>query len=167
MVRADYEARRSSRFVSFPSLQVGWQTLEGAGVDAGGPILAATWAVPLFDRDQGSRVEAERVRDAAEARLTFARDRIAGEIEGRLAAYRTLHAAAAEAAQVAGEADRVIEAVTVSYQAGESGLTDLLETLRAAFAARLRAIDARDRALAAHRDLEEALGRPLPDGGPR
>lgn len=167
MVRADYEARRSSRFVSFPSLQVGWQTLEGTGVDAGGPILAATWAVPLFDRDQGSRVEAERVRDAAEARLTFARGRIAGEIDGRLAAYLTLHSAAAEAAQVAGEADRVIEAVTVSYQAGESGLTDLLETLRAAFAARLRAIDARDRALAAHRDLEEALGRPLPDGGPR
>ena len=164
-VRTDYEARRVSRFVSFPTLQVGWQTLEDAGVDAGGPILAATWAVPLFDRDQGARVEADRVRDAAEARLTFARDRIAGEIEGRLAAYRTLYAAAGEAARVAGETRQVIEAATAAYQAGESSLTDLLDTLRSAFAARLRAIDARAGALAAHRDLEEALGRPLAVGG--
>ncbi len=132
-----------------------------------GPILAASWIVPLFDREQGARLEAERRKEVAAARLTFAQARVAGEVEGGLNAYRALFASARGAREVAGETDQAIEAATAAFRAGEAGLTDLLETLRSAFAARLRAIDSRAEALEAHRDLEAVLGRPLTGGGDR
>jgi outer membrane protein TolC len=56
-------------------------------------------------------------------------------------------------------------AATAAFRAGESSLTDLLDGLRAASAARLGEIDLREQALAAHRELEAALGRPLVGGG--
>ena len=55
----------------------------------------------------------------------------------------------------------MIEAAAASWQAGESTLTDFLETSRAAMGAQLRALDVRGSALLAHRELEAALGRPL------
>jgi cobalt-zinc-cadmium efflux system outer membrane protein len=165
--RAEYEARRAGRFVAFPTLQLGWQTLEDRGVSQSGPIVAASWAVPLFNRDQGDRLEAERQRDIVTARLSLAQARLAGEVQGGLNAYRALFASAEAARVTAGETDQVIEAATAAFRAGEDDLTDLLEALRSAFAARLRAIDARAQALEAHRNLEAALGRPLTGGGDR
>ena len=165
--QAEYEARRLGRFVAFPTIQLGWQTIDDRPASDGGPILAAGWPVPLFDRDQGSRLEAERLKDIAAARLSFAQARVAAEVEGGLNAYRTLFAAARDAREVADGADQVIEAATASFRAGESGLTDLLDTLRSAFAARLRAVDARGLALQAHRELEAVLGRPLAEGQER
>ncbi|MGH7340704.1 MAG: TolC family protein [Candidatus Rokuibacteriota bacterium] len=165
--QAGYEARRVGRFLGFPTLQLGWQTIEDRGVSESGPIVAAGWTVPLFDRAQGARLEAERRRDVAAARLTFAQARITGEVEGGLKAYRVLFASAREARDTAGETEKVIEAATAAFRAGEAGLTDLLDALRSAFAARLRAIDSRAQALEAHRDLEAVLGRPLMAGGDR
>jgi outer membrane protein TolC len=60
-----------------------------------------------------------------------------------------------------------MEAARASFAAGESSLTDLLDSLRAVRDARLGALDLLGDALAAHRDLEAALGRPLTDGGER
>ena len=58
-------------------------------------------------------------------------------------------------------------AATAAYRAGEAALTDLLDTLRAGHDARLgEPSTCVEQALAAHRDLEVALGRPL-DGGSR
>ena len=165
--RAGYEARRVGRFLGFPTLQFGWQAIEDRGVSESGPIVAAGWTIPLFDRDQGARLEAERLRDVAAARLTFAQARLAGEVEGGLNAYRVRFASAREVPDTASETEKVIEAATAAFRAGDAGLTDLLETLRSAFAARLRAIDSRAQALEAHRDLEAALGRPLSGGGDR
>jgi outer membrane protein, heavy metal efflux system len=163
--QAGYEARRVGRFLGFPTLLIGWQTIENGGISASGPIVAAGWTVPLFDRDQGARLEAQQRSDIAAARLTFAQARIAGEVEGGLSAYRVLFASAHETEKTAGETDRTIEAATAAFRAGEAGLTDLLETLRSAFAARLRAIDTRGQALEAHRDLEVVLGRSLTGEG--
>jgi outer membrane protein TolC len=163
--QADYESRRAGRFLGFPTLQVGWQTLEGGGTSDSGPILAAGWSLPLFNRNQGARHESERVREAISARLVFTRARLAGEVEGGLNAYRALFASAREARDAAGESQAVIDAATAAFRAGEMGLTDLFDALRSAFAARLRAVDAQARALEAHRDLEAALGRPLTSGG--
>jgi len=165
--QAEYEARRLGRFVAFPTIQLGWQTIDDHNASDGGPILAAGWPVPLFDRDQGSRLEAERLKDIAAARLSFAQARVAAEVEGGLDAYRTLFATARDAREVADGADQVIDAATAAFRAGESGLTDLLDTLRSAFAARLRALDAREQALEAHRELEAVLGRPLTEGQER
>ena len=162
--QAGLEARRTGRFLGFPTLQLGWQTIEDDGAGDSGPILAAGWSIPLFDRSQADRLEAEGREAALGAHLTMARARAAGRVDGGLAAYRVLFASAGEARDAAREIDRVIEAATAAFRAGEAGLTDLLETLRSAVAARLREIDARAQALGVHRDLEAVLGRPLPGG---
>lgn len=163
--QTEYEARRASRYLGFPTLQLGWQTLDDSDGSDSGPILGAGWSLPVANRDQGARLEAERMRGILEARLAFARTRLAGEVEGGLDAYRTLFATAAAAQRTAGESQMVIDAATAAFRAGETGLTDLLDALRSAFAARLQAVDARARGLEAHRDLEAAMGRPLTGGG--
>ncbi len=157
----DLEAKRAGRFWVFPTLQAGWQRLDDRGVVADGPIFAANWSIPLFDRDRAARIEAERRSEAAKARLHVTRSRATADVQGGLAAYRVLLASAKEAHEAADESGRVIDAATASYRAGEAGLTDLLDALRTAFAARLRELEVRGRALAAHRALELAVGRPL------
>jgi cobalt-zinc-cadmium efflux system outer membrane protein len=163
--RADYEARRAGRYLGFPTFQLGWQTLDDGEVSDSGPILAAGWSLPLFNRDQGARIEAQRMKDVAAAQLALARSRLAGEVDGGLNAYRAQFASAQAARETAGESQAVIDAATAAFRAGEAGLTDLLDALRAAFDARLRAVDARARALESLRDLESAVGRPLTEGG--
>ena len=161
------ESRMAGRFWGFPTLQMGVQRLETAGVVQTGPLFGAGWSIPLFDRDHGRRAEALRLSEIAAARLKQAQALVAGEVHGALEAYRSLFASAREAAEASAETDRVIAAATAAYLAGETSLTDLLDALRAAFEARLRTVDVRGQALAAHRNLEAALGRALPDGGVR
>lgn len=165
--QAGLEERRAKRFWGFPTLSVGWQQLELAGATQSGPLFGASWTVPLFDRDQAARREASRLHDVAQARLRQAEARVAGEVEGGLAAYRALFTAAREAREAAAETDRVVEAATAAYRAGEADLTTLLESLRAAFGALLGEIGMRGQALEAHRALEAALGQPLATGGSR
>ncbi len=159
------EARRAGRFWGFPTLQLGWQTLEDRGSQGGGPILAASWSLPLLDRDQGTRLEAKLKEQTTAARLEFMTGRLTSEAEGLLAAYRTLLSSARDARTTAQEAQPVIEAATQAYRAGEIGLTDFFESLRSAFRARTRETEARGIALEAHRNLEVLLGRPLAEGG--
>jgi outer membrane protein TolC len=163
--RLDLEARRAGRFWGFPTLQFGWQRLEDRAATVDGPIFAANWSIPLFDRDKAARLEAEKRREAVTAQQQLARARVTAEVEGGLAAYRLLVSSVGEARQAADESDRVIEAATAAYRAGEATLTDLLDALRTAFAARLRELEVRGRTLETHRALEAALGRPLVEGG--
>lgn len=165
--QAQLESRLAGRFWTFPTLQAGIQRLEDRGVVESGPIFAAGWSIPLFDRNQASRTEASRRAEIAAARLKQSEALVRADIEGGLAAYVALRSASEEATAVSAETDRVIEAATAAYRAGEASLTDLLDALRAAFEARLRELDVRAAALAAHRDLEDALARPLTDGGSR
>lgn len=161
---ADLEARRAGRYWGFPTLQLGWQRLEDGSREQAGPIFAANWNLPLFDRDRGARAEAQGRGDAARARLELARARVAAELQGGRAAYVALLASARESREAARQSERVVESATASYRAGEASLTDLLDALRAAFATRLRELDVRGAALAAHRTLELAAGRPLAGG---
>ena len=161
---AHLESRRAGRYWGFPTLQLGWQRLGEGGLVREGPLFGASWSVPLFDRDQGTRAEAQGRSDAARARLELARSRVEAEVAGGLAAYAALLASTRESREAARQSERVVEAATASYRAGEATLTDLLDTLRTAFAARLRELDVRASALAAHRALELAAGRPLSGG---
>jgi len=163
--QAALDRKRVGRFLGFPTLQLGWQQISDGGAVRSGPIFAAGWTIPLFDRDQAARVEAERRQLAAAARVEVTRARVTAEVEGSAAAYRALAAASREAARTSEDSDRVISAATAAFRAGETSLTDLLDSLRAANGARLGEIDLRERALAAHRELEAALGRPLIGGG--
>lgn len=163
--KAALESRRAGRFLSFPTLQFGWQQVSESSATRSGPIFAAGWTIPLFDRDQATRAEAERLRAIAATRLELARARVAGEVEGLAAAYRALFSASQEAGRASAEGARVIDAATAAFRAGEASLTDLLDSLRAATGARMSEIELRSQALEAHRELEAALGRPLTGGG--
>lgn len=163
--QAVLERKRVGRVLAFPTLQFGWQRLSDRGVVRSGPLFAAGWSIPLFDRDQAARLEAQRRTVAAQARLELARVRVGAEIGGATAAYRTLLAASRDAGRAAEDGERVISAATAAFRAGEASLTDLLDSLRAALGARLSEIDLREQALAAHRELEAAVGQPVVGGG--
>ena len=163
--RAALESKRAGRFVALPTLQFGWQQLSDRNAARSGPIFAAGWTIPVFERDQAGRAEAERRQQVAAARSELARARIAAEVDGNLAAYRALLLASRAARVASDDGDRVIAAATAAFRGGEASLTDLLDSLRAAMAARLGEIDLRGQALQAHRELEAALGRPLVGGG--
>jgi len=165
--QARLQARLSGRFWGFPRLQAGVQRLEGGGTVESGPILAASWSLPLFDRSQAEWAEGQARAQIAAARLEQIRALTRARIEGGLDAYRSLFLAVRESREAATETDRVVEAATAAYRAGETSLTDLLDALGSAFEIRLRELEVRETALGAHRDLEAAAGRPLTEGGAR
>jgi outer membrane protein TolC len=165
--QARLEERLAGRFWGVPTLQAGVQRLEEGRLVETGPILAASWAIPLFDRSQAERAEARARAEIVASRLEQVRALTRAEIQGTLHAYQLLFAAAREAHEASAETDRVIAAATAAYRAGEAGLTDLLDALGSAFETRLRELEVTALALEAHRDLEAAVARPLTEGEAR
>lgn len=165
--QAELEARLAGRFWAAPELLAGWQRLDDRGSAQSGPVVGFAWTAPVFDRNQAGRIEAQKRKEIAEARLAVATARTAYEAPALLEAYRTAAAAAADSSRQTGDADRLVEAATASFRAGEATLTDLLETLRAVREVRLRAIDLRAAALELHRDLEVWMAPAAPGGGQR
>lgn len=159
--RAEALRRLSARIFEAPAVGLGWKRIEERSAEVSGPIVSAGWTVPLFDRGQADRREAETRLSAARADLELARVRAQAERAGTLAAYERLRTEAAAAEQAAGETGDLLAGAAAAYQLGESSLTDFLDTLRAALAARISALEIREAALAAQRDLEAATGRPL------
>lgn len=154
--QARLEERLAGRFWGAPEIQAGWQRLEAGGAEASGPVLGASWSLPLFDRNQGGRAEAARRRSAAEARLLLAAAGYTARVAGADAAYVTLARAARDAEASIQGVPALVEAATASFTAGESTATDLLDVLRSALDAQTRAIEAHAAALAAARMLEAA-----------
>jgi outer membrane protein TolC len=162
--QAQLEGRLARRFVIFPELSAGWQRLEHAGVEQTGPVFGVSWSLPLFDRSQAARIEAAGRQRALEARLAVATARSRAEVEASGAAYALLAARAREQARAIGETDRLLEGASASFRAGESTVTDLLETLRSVREARLKEIELYAEALEAQRALEAAGGSlPAPE----
>lgn len=165
--QAALEARLARRFWTAPELQAGWQRLADRGRSVSGPVLGLAWTVPVFDRNQGGRIEAGRREQIAEARLALASNRAKRELKAAQEAYAVTAAAAEESARGTVDANRLITAAAASFRAGEATLTDLLDTLRAVREARLRSLDLLGAALEAHRELELWSMALLPSGGER
>ena len=159
--RAEALRRLSERIFEAPALGLGWKRIEDRSAEASGPVVSAGWTVPLFDRRQADRREAEARLATARADLELARVRAQAERAGALAAFERLRTEAAEADRAAAETGDLLAGASASYQLGESGLTDFLDTLRAALSARITALEVREAAAEAQRDLEAAAGRPL------
>ena len=104
---------------------------------------------------------------AAQATLELERRRAEAELRSARAGYGALHGVARDVLDATSEADAVISAATAAFEAGESTLTDLLETLESVVAARSAALELHHSALAAHRRLEMSVGRAPTDGGAR
>jgi len=160
--QAEHERRRAGRFLAFPEIFAGWQWQDAPGADADGPVLGIAWDLPLFDRDQAEHGRASRRVVATRAREEMAARRLAAERASRTAAYDTLEAAAHAAWGATESAETTIDAAAAAYRHGETSMTDFLDTIRSILAGRLAALDLHAAALAAHRELERAAGRPLP-----
>jgi outer membrane protein TolC len=158
----------SRRVLEAPELLLGWKSIEndfpGGGSDFEGPVFGIGWRVPVFDRRRADRLEAESALAAAAAGEEWTARRARSELAAALAAYRELRQSALAAQGEFGGLDGVARAAEASFEAGESTVTDLLDTLRALLDARLAALDLYVAALEAHRQLEVAAGRSLTSG---
>ncbi len=166
--RAESLGQLSRRVLEAPELLLGWKSIEndlpGGGGDFGGPVFGLGWRVPLFDRRRADRLEAESALAAAAAGEEWAARRARSELAAALAAYEEFRQSALAAQTELGGLDGVARAAEASFEAGESTVTDLLDTLRALLDARLAALDLYSSALEAHRQLEVAAGRSLTSG---
>lgn len=127
-------------------------------------VLLAGVSVPLpvFNRNQGGILEAERRRGKAEDERRVAEVRVGTALS---TAYQTLAAAHAEAetykTSILPGAESAYEAVQKGYRFGEFALLDVLDTQRTLFTARaqyLRALTAYHQGIA---EVERLIGEPL------
>lgn len=160
-VRAEREERRAGRFLAFPELFAGWQWQEAPGAEADGLVAGLQWELPLFDRGQAERMRATRAAVAGRAREEMYGRRLEADRASRLAAYDVLRSAAQAGEELHASADATVDAAAAAYGAGESSMTDFLDTIRSVLAARLAALDLHAATLEAHRELERAAGGPL------
>lgn len=158
--QAELEGRLARRFVVFPELQAGWQRLEDKGKEQNGPVFGVSWSLPLFDRFQAARVEALQRQKALEARLALATARLSAELAAARSSYGHLAEKAREQERAMADTEKLVEGAVASFRAGESTVTDLLETLRSVREAHLREIELYAEALEAHRTLEAATALP-------
>ena len=165
--QAELEGRLAKRFVVFPELQAGWQRLEDNGREQSGPVVGLSWSVPLFDRFQAARAEALQRQKALEARLALATARASAELAAARSSYGALSQRAREQERAIADTEKLVEGAVASFRAGESTVTDLLETLRSVREAHLREIELYAEALEAHRALEAATSLPLAVEGDR
>lgn len=159
--RAEALRRLAGRVNEAPSFGLGWKRVEERSGESSGPVVSVGWTLPLFDRRQADRLEAEARLTAARADLELARARAEAQRAGALAAFERLLAEAAGAAGAATAAEEALAGAEAAYRLGEAGLTDFLDTLRSALEARTTALEIREAIAAAERELEAAAGRPL------
>ncbi len=160
--QAEATASLAGRFWALPELSIGQQSVRDDLGDIDGLTYGVRWGLPLFDRRQGDRLESRARLAASRARQALDARRMREEFAAALTAYAALR----ESARLASEAEPVVERVLASaaamFEAGESDVTDLLETLRGVLGGQIAVLESYRAALAAHRELEVAAGRPLP-----
>lgn len=158
---AELAVRAAGRFLPTPELTAGWQRQTAGAASVDGPLLALTWSLPVFGRNQAGIARAEARRLAAEARMESVRREIEAERLGAVEAYRRLTEAYAEVSASLASNDKTVAGAVASFRLGETAVTDLLETLRSIAESESAALDLYEAALAAHRNLERLAGRPL------
>jgi outer membrane protein TolC len=151
--------RLTRRFWEAPELMVGRQTLTEIGASRTGPVWGVTWSVPLFARKQPERALAGRRAEIAEARFDLGSRRAQTQVAAASAAYRALLEGVRAIEPDIRQPESLVEAAVASYRAGESTVTDLLDTLAGVRSASLRWLELYGEAHAAHRALELALGQ--------
>jgi cobalt-zinc-cadmium efflux system outer membrane protein len=164
VAEAEAVQRLQRRSLEPPEISFGWKKLGEEGLSFDGPVYGIAWPLPVFDRNQGNR-------EAATAELSVAQSQL--ELETRLAEQRAQAALAAyndlyqisKPEEDSGERLDVAIATFAAFEAGEASLTDVLDALRASVDVQLARLESLDQALAAERELEAAIGRPILPGG--
>jgi cobalt-zinc-cadmium efflux system outer membrane protein len=164
LAQAEARRRLAARVIEPPEISVGWLELKDAAQTFDGPVLGIAWPLPVFDRNQAARQAADAEQKKIGAELDTARLRAGQEARVALARYSELQGLVASA-DINGEELEIVEAVFAAFEVGETDLIDVLDTMRTAVAVQLARIETLQLALAAERQLEAALGRPMSPGG--
>ena len=151
--------RALGKVAELPAVVAGWQRQELGGDTFDGPLVGISWPLP-FDRGRGKRVAARAHVEALEAELEMAQREVSGALSGASQAYVALRVAALAARDGVDDVPAIVNAATASFIAGETDVTDLLDTLRSSTEVEIDALSLYDEALAAHRRLVLAL--PVP-----
>ncbi|MEX1310229.1 MAG: TolC family protein, partial [Candidatus Sulfomarinibacteraceae bacterium] len=164
---AEAEARQlvNKRVLAPPEITVGWIDLRDDTRSFDGPVFGVTWPVPLFNRNQGNRDAATAELDRSRADLEAAKRRARQEADSALDFYLELYVAATRVASTRAVENEVVESLMAAFEAGESSLTDVLDSLRTTVDVRLARLDNLAAALTAERRLEAAIGHPILPGG--
>ena len=153
------ELERSFRIPDL-TVSVGPRRFEGTGQSAW--VAGLALALPIFDRNQGSRraaeFELERTRRDTEAVRVALKAKLAATIE-------RLHAAALEASTMGREvvpaANAAFAATEIGYSEGKFGFLDVLDAQRALFEARSLLVDSREEYALTSTELERLISRPF------
>lgn len=164
VVEAEARQRLSTRLLAPPEIKVGWLELRDASQSFDGPVVGVSWPVPVFDRNQGTRDVAAAEVDRSRALAEAARRRAQEHANGALAAYAKLYSPSSPSRSPS-SSDQVVDSVLAAFDAGEADLTDVIDSLRTTVDVQLARLDSLATALAAGRELEAALGRPILPGG--
>jgi cobalt-zinc-cadmium efflux system outer membrane protein len=164
VVAAEAHSRLERRVLAPPVVSAGWIGIEDGVQSFDGPVLGVAWPLPIFNRNQGARQAAEAEVSRAGFELAAAKKRALQQSHAALASYTELHRVVVRGAAGGSEFD-VVDGMLAAFEAGEASLTDVLDALRATVDVRLVRLETYARALAAERDLEAALGRPVISGG--
>lgn len=164
VMEAEAEARLQHRALQPPTVALGWTKFSADIGSTDGPVFGVSWPLPVFDRNQGNRQAAASEAEAAQAQLELETRQLEQRARAALASYTDFYSTTRPATSD-DAVNQVALAVFAAFEAGEAGLTDVLDTLRASIAVRMARLDNLESALAAERELEAALGRPILPGG--
>jgi cobalt-zinc-cadmium efflux system outer membrane protein len=164
---AEAEARQrvTKRVLAPPEVTLGWLDLRDDTRSFDGPVFGLTWPMPLFDRNQGNRDASTAEVDRARAELEAARRGAQQLADAALASYAALYGAVAPGTTSRKVEGDVVGSLLAAFAAGEASLTDVLDGVRTTIDVQLARLDTLAAALAAERQLEAALGRPILPGG--
>jgi len=164
VVEAEAQHRLQRRVFEPPEISLGWMELSGDVQSLNGPVLGVAWPVPVFDRNQGNRQAAAAEATRARSRLELETRQAEQRAQAALASYSDLYPTAKPHGADAASVD-VAATVFAAFEAGEASLTDVLDSLRASVGVQMARLGSLDQALAAERELEAAIGRPIFLGG--
>ena len=164
VVAAESRHQLQKRMLEPPTIRLGWTEIADGVRSSDGPVLGIAWPLPLFDRNQGRREAASAEVSRAQFELEVAQKKALEQSRAALASYTELHTMVVSGAAVEADSD-VVDTMLAVFEAGEASLTDVLDALRATVDVRMARIEILAHALAAERELEAAMGRPILSGG--
>ena len=122
--------------------------------------------LPVFDRNRGGVAEAQARRTEAAAAFLQLQARVIGEVERAQAKYLALRGKLAEADLLLALQKERQRSVRARFDAGAADRTELAAAAAELEEIALARLDAFSALLQARKELEDALGRPLPPEGP-
>jgi len=163
-VAAESRHQIQKRVIEPPAISLGWIEIDADVQSFDGPVFGLSWPLPLFDRNQGRRDAASAEVSKARFELEIAQREALQRSRAALASYTELYSTVVSGS-AGGAGPEIVDTMLAVFEAGEASLTDVLDALRATVDVRIARIDTLARALAAERELESALGRPILSGG--